>query len=185
MEAQGDGVAVVDRERYLGLDCEMVGVGSEGKRSALARVTLVDFEGRVVYDEHVRPVERVTDFRTWVSGVKAKHLKEAAISLKEVGDDGGGRGEDSIRGGRWKGACVQSIFSWRVRGCLVVDRGWWREEGPLVSYKYDANMLVIELGGKFARRGVTARCTSLDIHTVCVCPESSASSRWASWCGAR
>lgn len=72
-----------DKERYLGLDCEMVGVGADGKRSALARVTLVDFDGRVVYDEHVRPVERVTDFRTWVSGVKAKHLKEA-ISLKEV-----------------------------------------------------------------------------------------------------
>lgn len=72
-----------DKSRYLGLDCEMVGVGADGKRSALARVTLVDFDGRVVYDEHVRPVERVTDFRTWVSGVKAKHLKEA-ISLKEV-----------------------------------------------------------------------------------------------------
>ena len=83
MEAEGEGVSAPDKERYLGLDCEMVGVGADGKRSALARVTLVDFDGRVVYDEHVRPVERVTDFRTWVSGVKAKHLKEA-ISLKEV-----------------------------------------------------------------------------------------------------
>lgn len=83
MEAQAEGVSAPDRERYLGLDCEMVGVGADGKRSALARVTMVDFDGRVVYDEHVRPVERVTDFRTWVSGVKAKHLKEA-ISLKEV-----------------------------------------------------------------------------------------------------
>lgn len=28
------------------------------------------------YDKHVVPKERVTDFRTFVSGVKAKHLKD-------------------------------------------------------------------------------------------------------------
>ena len=37
-----------------------MGVGDGGTRSALARVTMVDFDGRVIYDEHVRPVERVT-----------------------------------------------------------------------------------------------------------------------------
>lgn len=78
----GDDVSVAEKALYVGMDCEMVGVGDGGKRSVLARVTLVDFDGRVMYDEHVRPKERITDFRTWVSGVKAKHLKEA-ISLKE------------------------------------------------------------------------------------------------------
>jgi len=77
-----DDMTVMEKSLYVGLDCEMVGVGDGGKRSALARVTLVDFDGRVIYDEHVRPRERITDFRTWVSGVKAKHLK-AALSLKE------------------------------------------------------------------------------------------------------
>lgn len=34
------------------------------------------------YDKHVNPAERVTDFRTFVSGVKAKHLK-GALSLRQ------------------------------------------------------------------------------------------------------
>ena len=37
-----------------------VGVGDDGKRSALARVTLVDFDGRVTFDQYVRPAEKVT-----------------------------------------------------------------------------------------------------------------------------
>ncbi|KAG6542578.1 hypothetical protein Mapa_016049 [Marchantia paleacea] len=63
--------------KILALDCEMVGVGAEGKRSALARVTLVNICGNVVYDKHVRPLEFVTDFRTQVSGVRPRDLKEA------------------------------------------------------------------------------------------------------------
>jgi len=82
VESLADDVTVVEKALYVGLDCEMVGVGDGGKRSALARVTMVNFDGRVIYDEHVRPRERVTDFRTWVSGVKAKHLK-AALELKD------------------------------------------------------------------------------------------------------
>ena len=43
----------------LGLDCEMVGVGPDGERSVLARVVLVNWDGRTVYDAMVRPRERV------------------------------------------------------------------------------------------------------------------------------
>ncbi|CAM9384696.1 unnamed protein product [Ectocarpus fasciculatus] len=53
----------------------MVGVGPGGCRSALARCCLVDWDGNTIYDKHVTPNERVTDFRTFVSGVKANHLK--------------------------------------------------------------------------------------------------------------
>lgn len=35
-------------------------MGLGGKRSALARVTLVDFDGEVIYDQHVRPNEKIT-----------------------------------------------------------------------------------------------------------------------------
>ncbi|KAB2637074.1 RNA exonuclease 4 [Pyrus ussuriensis x Pyrus communis] len=45
------------------MDCEMVGVG-QGNKSALGHVTLVNRWGNVVYDEFVRPVECVVDFRT-------------------------------------------------------------------------------------------------------------------------
>eukprot|EP00904_Undaria_pinnatifida_P009177 jgi/Undpi1/538/HiC_scaffold_10.g04002.m1 len=53
----------------------MVGVGPAGRRSALARCCIVGWNGNVIYDKHVTPNERVTDFRTFVSGVKASHLK--------------------------------------------------------------------------------------------------------------
>ncbi|CAM8948793.1 unnamed protein product [Rhodiola kirilowii] len=59
----------------LAMDCEMVGVGAN--QSALARVTLVNEWGNVVYDEYVCPVEHVVDYRTEISGIRPHHLKEA------------------------------------------------------------------------------------------------------------
>lgn len=41
--------------KYVGLDCEMVGIGPDGKQSALARACVVDFNGNVLYDRFVRP----------------------------------------------------------------------------------------------------------------------------------
>ncbi len=38
------------REKVIGLDCEMVGIGENGEKSVLARCCLVDFEGNVLYD---------------------------------------------------------------------------------------------------------------------------------------
>lgn len=61
--------------KYVGLDCEMVGVG--GHDSALARVSMVDFHGRQVYDSFVRPKERVTDWRTAITGITPKHMASA------------------------------------------------------------------------------------------------------------
>lgn len=62
---------------FVALDCEMVGVGYKGSRSALARVTIVNWHGFVVLDTYVRPKEPVVDYRTWVSGVRKQHLKNA------------------------------------------------------------------------------------------------------------
>ena len=61
--------------RTLALDCEMVGVGEDGRRSALARVSVVNEDGNVILDTFVIPTERVTDYRTAVSGVRAKDLR--------------------------------------------------------------------------------------------------------------
>jgi len=60
--------------KYVALDCEMVGIGSDGKQSALARVSLTDWYGKVVMDTFVQVPSRVTDFRTFVSGVKPKDI---------------------------------------------------------------------------------------------------------------
>jgi len=62
--------------QYVALDCEMVGIGSDGKQSALARVTLTDWDGNTIYDNHVQVPSRVTDFRTHVSGIKPKHIQK-------------------------------------------------------------------------------------------------------------
>ncbi|KAJ7948704.1 RNA exonuclease 4 [Quillaja saponaria] len=59
----------------VAMDCEMVGV-SHGNKSALGRVTLVNRWGNVIYDEFVRPVERVVDFRTKISGIRPRDLRK-------------------------------------------------------------------------------------------------------------
>lgn len=67
----------------IALDCEMVGVGEDGRRSALARVSVVNEDGNVVLDTFVAPTERVTDYRTRVSGVRPVDLRDAP-PFKEV-----------------------------------------------------------------------------------------------------
>ena len=60
--------------KFLAMDCEMVGVGKGGRHSVLARVVMVDWNRQVVLDAYVRPVEQVTDYRTFVSGITEKDL---------------------------------------------------------------------------------------------------------------
>ncbi|CAG8833812.1 30564_t:CDS:2, partial [Gigaspora margarita] len=61
-------------EKYVSIDCEIVGVGSEDERSVLAQVTVVNYHGVVILDKYVRPTEYVTDFRTDVSGITSRSL---------------------------------------------------------------------------------------------------------------
>lgn len=65
--------------RYVAMDCEFVGVGKDGLESALARVLVVNWFGVVLLDTFVRPDRFVTDFRTAVSGVRARDLNGAAL----------------------------------------------------------------------------------------------------------
>ncbi|KAF9881617.1 RNA exonuclease 4 [Colletotrichum karsti] len=67
----------LDVGKYIAMDCEMVGVGDGGYESVLARVSIVDFHGRQVYDSYVKPQERVTDWRSAVSGILPKHMRFA------------------------------------------------------------------------------------------------------------
>jgi RNA exonuclease 4 len=52
----------------------MVGVGPAGEESTLARVSVVNYFGAVLLDEFVRQKERVTDWRTQWSGIRAKDM---------------------------------------------------------------------------------------------------------------
>ncbi|CAJ0960107.1 unnamed protein product, partial [Mesorhabditis belari] len=66
----------------MALDCEYVGTGVGGKEDALARVSIVNEQGKVVYDKYVKPKEKVTDFRTHVSGIRPAHLITAETFQK-------------------------------------------------------------------------------------------------------
>lgn len=70
---------------YYSLDCEMVGVGPEGLESAVARVTLVNWTEQVVLDSFVKVPQKVTDYRTFVSGITTKDLEGPnAMDLEDV-----------------------------------------------------------------------------------------------------
>jgi RNA exonuclease 4 len=73
----------------MAIDCEMVGTGPNGSQSVLARVSLVNYHGHILVDSFVKPKERVTDWRTWVSGVRASDMVDAKsfeVVQKEVAE---------------------------------------------------------------------------------------------------
>jgi len=78
---------VVDQEvkdRFIAIDCEMVGVGYKGQRSSLARVCLVDWDGNLVLDLYVKQWQDVRDYRTFVSGITEEQLtSDSAVTLDE------------------------------------------------------------------------------------------------------
>lgn len=79
----------VEIGKYLGLDCEMVGVGPDGMDSALARVSIVNYNGEQIYDSFVKQKEEVKDWRTPVSGIKPSHMTQARsfeVVQSEVAD---------------------------------------------------------------------------------------------------
>jgi RNA exonuclease 4 len=65
------------KSKFVAIDCEMVGVGPGGETSALARVSLVDWNGNCLFDTFVKVPTKVTDYRTSVSGITRKALQSA------------------------------------------------------------------------------------------------------------
>lgn len=60
--------------KVVAMDCEMVGVGKDGKQNALARVSVVNYAGDVLYDSFVKVHERVSDYRTQWSGIRPEDV---------------------------------------------------------------------------------------------------------------
>lgn len=69
-----------DETNVVALDCEMVEVDrwSEG----LARVSIVNFHGVVLMDKFVIPEGKITNYRTWVSGVTPDKLLISAGAMQ-------------------------------------------------------------------------------------------------------
>ena len=69
--------------RYVALDCEMVGTGPDGSYSMLARVCVVNHHGYTIYDTFVAPMDKITDYRTAISGVTPKDLHGGEFSYRQ------------------------------------------------------------------------------------------------------
>ena len=62
----------------------MVGCGVGGSQHALARCSIVNSLGAVLYDRYVQPLEPVTDYRTAVSGILPQHIQPpSAVTFSE------------------------------------------------------------------------------------------------------
>ena len=61
--------------KILAMDCEMVGTGHNGKYSILARVSIVNHSGKILYNKYVKPRRKVTDYRTHISGIRPKDIE--------------------------------------------------------------------------------------------------------------
>ncbi|KAL4613239.1 apoptosis-enhancing nuclease isoform X1 [Arapaima gigas] len=67
----------VSPAKLIALDCEMVGTGPGGRCSEVARCSLVNYYGEVVYDKYIKPCQPVVDYRTRWSGISKHHLVNA------------------------------------------------------------------------------------------------------------
>lgn len=79
--------------KLVAIDCEMVGTGPGGRTSDLARCSIVNYHGDVVYDKYIRPIEPIADYRTRWSGIRKHHMKNATpfkTAQKEVSAQGWG-----------------------------------------------------------------------------------------------
>ena len=76
-------LSLEEQNNYVAMDCEMVGVGPNGYKSMVARVTIVGWNGNILLDEFVKPQQQVTDYRTFVSGIAASDLESATLTFEE------------------------------------------------------------------------------------------------------
>ena len=60
--------------KILALDCERI-LTKKGDR--LARVSVVNFYGNIVFDTLIKPWAKVEDYREWITGIKPNDLKHA------------------------------------------------------------------------------------------------------------
>lgn len=59
----------------IAIDAEMINV--VGKLKEIARLSIVNYNGHVLFDEFFKPRGRVTNYLTWVSGCTYQNTKDA------------------------------------------------------------------------------------------------------------
>ncbi|PXF46905.1 RNA exonuclease 4 [Gracilariopsis chorda] len=138
----------------VGMDCEMVGVGPDGKQNALARVSVVNYSGDVLYDKFVKVKERVTDYRTQWSGVKAEDVSpdsctavEAYEAQKAVGELIAGR---IVVGHALRNdiKVLRISHPWQdIRDTAVYFKRVWRKQGRRSAVGPKLSVVVAEVLG--------------------------------------
>lgn len=63
--------------KMVAIDCEMVGTGPKGHVSSLARCSIINYNGDVLYDEYILPPCLIVDYRTRWSGIRKHHMVNA------------------------------------------------------------------------------------------------------------
>ncbi|XP_053675441.1 uncharacterized protein LOC128725701 [Anopheles nili] len=76
---------VTPHSPMFGVDCEMCGIA--GNKSVLTRVSIVNEAGNIVYNELVKPLQKIIDYRTRFSGITEQMLKNVTKRLKDVQRD--------------------------------------------------------------------------------------------------
>ncbi|MBZ3871359.1 Interferon-stimulated 20 kDa exonuclease-like 2 [Sciurus carolinensis] len=81
--------------KMVALDCNMVGRGPKGHVSSLARCSIVNYDGDVLYDEYIFPPCHIVDYQTKWSGICKKHMENAKDCSEtyledDLGEDCGG-----------------------------------------------------------------------------------------------
>jgi len=73
---------VDDRSPIFAIDCEMC--ITSRNRSELTRISIVDEENRVVYNELVKPKARITNYLTRYSGITPEMMENVTNTLEDV-----------------------------------------------------------------------------------------------------
>ena len=66
------------------LTVKWCGVGPGGHKSSLAQVTIIDWAGKVLFNEYIFQTEPVTDYRTFVSGITPEKLRHGKFFQWEI-----------------------------------------------------------------------------------------------------
>ncbi|GJE99633.1 ribonuclease H-like protein [Phanerochaete sordida] len=95
------------QDQIHAISCAVVGIGASGDTHMVARVSIVDYKGNVIYDHFVQPTNAVADHRTNTTGITAANLRPEHGALPF--------------------ATVQQQVAAVIRGKVIVGHSLWMD----------------------------------------------------------